>query len=61
MFLPRTIPHTFQSVGGPARVLLIGTPAGLDEYFAALRRAGDSGAGPQEFSRIQQTYGIVTV
>src|SRR5262249_18894243 len=43
VFLPRGRPHTFSSVGGTARGLLIITPAGLESYFAALRAAA---AGP---------------
>src|SRR5215831_3498937 len=35
VFLPRGRPHTFRSVGGMARGLLIITPAGLENYFAA--------------------------
>ena len=54
VFLPRTLPHTFHSVDGPARLLIIGTPGGLDEYFAALRVAA-----PEEHERLRETYGIV--
>jgi mannose-6-phosphate isomerase-like protein (cupin superfamily) len=59
VFLPRNVPHAFHSVDGPARVLIIATPGGLDEYFAALRAAGDAGGGREEIARIQAAFGIV--
>jgi quercetin dioxygenase-like cupin family protein len=34
VFLPRDIPHSFKNVGGAqARFLVLGTPAGIDQYF----------------------------
>lgn len=59
VFLPRNVPHAFRSVDGPATALVIGTPGGLDEYFAALRAAGEAGAGPEEMARILADHGIV--
>ena len=55
VFLPRGVPHTFHSLDGPARLLLIVTPAGLEDYFAALQAA----EGPEEIARIQHDFGIV--
>jgi quercetin dioxygenase-like cupin family protein len=55
VFLPRNIPHTFNSVGGPATGLLIVTPGGLDEYFAELHEA----MGTSAVKGIQEKYGIV--
>ena len=43
MFLPREGPHTFRSVGGIARGLLIVTPGGLENYFDALHAATKTG------------------
>jgi quercetin dioxygenase-like cupin family protein len=36
VFVPRGTPHAFQSVGdGPARILLVFTPAGMERFFDA--------------------------
>lgn len=57
-FLPRNVPHAFRSVGGPARVLLIVTPGGLDEFFAARDAAMAAGAGRAEIMRIITRHGF---
>jgi hypothetical protein len=57
VFLPRQRPHTFRSIGGTARGLLIITPGGLENYFDALHatlKAGDS----SQVRVIQAEYGI---
>src|SRR5262245_37728398 len=57
VFLPRQRPHTFRSVGGTARGLLIITPGGLENYFDALHAAlkiGDS----SQVRAVQAQYGI---
>ncbi|HEY3261569.1 MAG TPA: cupin domain-containing protein [Pseudonocardiaceae bacterium] len=59
VFLPRNLPHAFRTVGGPATVLLIITPGGLDEYFAELHAALDTSAGSAEVRKIMDRYGIV--
>jgi mannose-6-phosphate isomerase-like protein (cupin superfamily) len=59
VFLPRNLPHTFRSVGGPATALLIVTPGGLDSYFAELHVALQTNGDPAEIKRIQDTYGIM--
>lgn len=59
VFLPRNVPHAFRSVDGPTTALVIGTPGGLDEYFADLRTAGEAGDGPGEMAKILATHGIV--
>jgi mannose-6-phosphate isomerase-like protein (cupin superfamily) len=55
VFLPRNLPHTFNSTKPPATVLLIAAPGGLDEYFRELRHA----ASDYEIERIQQRFGIM--
>ena len=47
VFLPRDRPHTFRSVGGTARGLLIITPGGLERYFDALHAALKTGDSSQ--------------
>lgn len=59
VFLPRNLPHTFRSLGDPATALLIVTPGGLDEYFAELHAALNTGGGPAEIAKVQQKYGII--
>ena len=57
VFLPRDRPHTFRSVGGTARGLLIITPGGLENYFDALRAALKTGDSSQ-VRAVQADYGI---
>jgi mannose-6-phosphate isomerase-like protein (cupin superfamily) len=59
VFLPRNVPHLFRSVGGPATALLIATPGGIDEYFAALHAAMRADADPAELKEVLDAYGIV--
>ena len=54
VFLPRGIPHRFDAVDGPATVLLIAAPGGLDEYFDELHQPAD----PTSRAAVQQKYGI---
>lgn len=58
VFLPRGRPHTFRSVGGPARVLLIATPGGLDEFFTERDAALAAGAGRAEMLQLAARYGF---
>jgi mannose-6-phosphate isomerase-like protein (cupin superfamily) len=58
VFLPRNLPHTFRSIGGPATALLMVTPGGLDEYFAELHAALNANADPAEIAIVQERYGI---
>ena len=56
VYLPRGRPHTFRSIGGAARGLLIITPGGLENYFAALHAAA---AGPEsQVMTLMAEYGI---
>jgi quercetin dioxygenase-like cupin family protein len=59
VFLPRRIPHALRSVDGPARLLIIAVPGGLEEYFAAMHAARGAGADPDELARVRETYGIL--
>lgn len=59
VFAPRDLPHSFRAAeGGPARMMLVITPGGLEAMF---RQLGELGAGPpdlQRFSAIVSEYGI---
>jgi mannose-6-phosphate isomerase-like protein (cupin superfamily) len=57
VFMPRGLPHTFAPNGDPARVLLIGVPGGLEEYFAEINQATD----PATQHQLAEKYGIHTV
>ena len=57
VFLPRGRPHTFQAAGPPARLLLIATPGGLEDYFAEINFA----ASDAERHRVGERYGIRVV
>jgi mannose-6-phosphate isomerase-like protein (cupin superfamily) len=41
VFLPRGVPHHFNTISGPATVLLIVTPGGIEAYFDEIREAVD--------------------
>jgi quercetin dioxygenase-like cupin family protein len=59
-FLPRGIPHSFKVVSEtPARFLVIGTPASIDQYFvAAGTPALDEGLRPQPID-VQQMAALL--
>jgi len=58
VFLPRQRPHTFRSVGGTARGLLIVTPGGLENYFDALHAATKADRGRSPVTAVMAEYGI---
>jgi quercetin dioxygenase-like cupin family protein len=58
VFLPRDRPHTFRSVGGTARGLLIVTPGGLENYFHVLHAVLTAGADSSQVRAVQAEYGI---
>jgi quercetin dioxygenase-like cupin family protein len=58
VFLPRQRPHTFRSTGGTARGLLIVTPGGLENYFAALHAATKAGQDSPRVTAVMAQYGI---
>src|SRR5215475_8223498 len=58
VFLPRQRPHTFRSVGGTARGLLIITPGGLENYFDALHAATKTGRDSPQVMAVMVQYGI---
>ena len=56
--LPRGRPHTFGSVDGPARVLLVITPGGLDEFFAERDILLAAGADRSALLQLAERYGF---
>ncbi len=61
VFVPRGTPHNFQNVGeGPARILVMFTPAGMERFFD--RFAADSAEPPpQRFASIGGEVGMNVV
>jgi mannose-6-phosphate isomerase-like protein (cupin superfamily) len=57
VFLPRGLPHTFTPDGDLARVLFIGVPGGIEEYFGEINQATDLTAQRQ----VAGKYGIHVV
>ena len=52
MFVPRGVPHCFQAVGqGPARLLIVFTPSGMEAFFSGLSEAIAKGSDPVEAFR----------
>jgi mannose-6-phosphate isomerase-like protein (cupin superfamily) len=57
VFLPRGRPHRFWAAGGPARLLLIAVPGGIEDYFGEINAAATDAEGHQ----IGERYGIRVV
>jgi mannose-6-phosphate isomerase-like protein (cupin superfamily) len=53
VFMPRGRPHRFWSTDGPARVLLIAVPGGIEDYFRELHDTDEGERGA-----VQAKYGI---
>jgi mannose-6-phosphate isomerase-like protein (cupin superfamily) len=58
VFLPRNVTHALRSIDGAATTLVMATPGGLDEYFAALHATINANVDPAELRAIKATYGI---
>ena len=55
-FAPRNIPHAFRSVGpGPARFLMLATPAGMENFFTELDR--EIGPNPPDMPKLVAILG----
>ena len=50
VFVPRGTPHNFQNAGsGPARILVLFTPAGMERFFDRFAETPAGVAGPRAF------------
>ncbi len=58
VFLPRNVPHSPRAVGGPATVLMIVTPGGLEDYLSEFKAATDAHADQAQLTAIMDKYGI---
>jgi quercetin dioxygenase-like cupin family protein len=62
MFVPRGVPHCFQAVGdGPARLLIVFTPSGMEAFFSGLGEAMARGSSPEEAFRASGEAAGMTV
>jgi quercetin dioxygenase-like cupin family protein len=57
VFLPRGRAHRFWAKNGPARLLLIAVPGGIEGYFRKINAAGNDA----ELHQIGEEYGIRVV
>ncbi len=53
VFVPRRTPHCFQNIGdGPATVLVMFTPAGMERFFERHAELPDGPVDPEAYARI---------
>jgi hypothetical protein len=61
VFVPRGTPHNFQNVGeGPARILVMFTPAGMESFFDRFAEPSEE-PPPQRFGSIGAEVGMDVV
>ena len=59
VFVPRGTPHAFVNVGaGPARILVMFTPSGMEGFFDRFAELPAEGAGPDAFREIGAGVGM---
>lgn len=60
LFSPRNVPHTFANLTDlPARLLVMTTPGGFENFFLDIHNAGASGPlTPVDAERIIETHGM---
>jgi quercetin dioxygenase-like cupin family protein len=56
-FAPRNVPHTYTIDSASARVLVVSTPAGFEEFVAAVG-SSDEDVSPEMLARIAAQFGI---
>jgi len=62
VFVPRGTPHCFQNVGeGPARILVLFTPAGMEGFFDRFASLPDGPVAPEVFRSIGREVGMEVV
>jgi quercetin dioxygenase-like cupin family protein len=62
VFVPRRTPHCFQNIGsGPARILVLFTPAGMEAFFERFAALGEGESIPAAFHRIGAEVGMNVV
>jgi quercetin dioxygenase-like cupin family protein len=62
VFVPRGTPHCFQNVGeGPARIIVIFTPSGMERFFDRFATLPAGPVDPQAFGRLGAEVGMDVV
>ena len=62
VFIPRGVPHTWQNVGdSPGRLLVIFTPAVMEEFFERFGQVGDDASVPEAFRTLGSESGMNVV
>lgn len=58
-FGPRDVPHAFQNTGDtPGRLLVIATPAGIEEFFERSAALRATAADPEQIAEVASAFGI---
>jgi quercetin dioxygenase-like cupin family protein len=59
VFVPRGTPHCFQNIGeGPARIVVLFTPAGMEAFFDRFSELPAGAFGPDVFARLGAEAGM---
>lgn len=62
VFIPRRVRHTWQNIGdGPARLLILTAPAGLERFFERFSELLDDASLPEAFRTAGREFGIDVV
>jgi quercetin dioxygenase-like cupin family protein len=62
VFVPRGVAHCFQNVAdGPARILVIFTPSGMERFFDRFAALGTGPVDPSAFASIGREVGMTVV
>jgi quercetin dioxygenase-like cupin family protein len=62
VFVPRGTRHCFQNAGeGPARILVLFTPAGMESFFDRFAALPPDGVDPSAFGRLGREVGMEVV
>ena len=62
VFIPRGVRHTWQNIGdGPARLLILTAPAGLERFFERFSELLDDASVPDAFRTAGREFGIDVV
>lgn len=61
-FVPRGTAHCFQNVGdGPARILVLFTPAGMEQFFERFSQLSPDEVSPESFRKLGADQGMTVV
>jgi hypothetical protein len=62
VFVPRRTPHCFQNVGeGPARIIVMFTPSGMERFFDRFATLPAGPVDPRVFGRLGAEVGMDVV